>query len=166
MVRLLSLAILLALAGCASRPIPRQVVFNEADYAQYAEPGTATIRGQAFLVQAGGNVVKAAGREIALRPKTGYSEEWYARHIINNETLEPGDTRILKYIRTVNADADGNFQFENVPAGEYYVTCFLTWGAYTGGYGLSPQGGWMVKRITVLPGSNIRVQLSELTSPH
>jgi hypothetical protein len=56
-------------------------------------------------------------------------------------------------------DAQGNFRFERVPAGDFYVVTIVRWGVPSGGITL-PQGGALMRRISVAPGQSVSVLLS------
>ena len=139
---LLWLAVLLVISlnGCA--PIPRNVAFNEADFAPYAAGGTASISGQAFLKTVGGDVKYGAGNTVFLMPHNSYTEETWNRALIRGENITPPDPQAERYTRQTTADGEGRFQFDNLAAGDYYVVCTIIWSVPTG-YGLTPTGGYV-----------------------
>ncbi len=106
---------------------PMQTAFDEAEFAPYAVPGTSTITGQAFLKTRGREVRLGAGNTVQLLPVTSYTTELRKRVTLGGERVGPVDPRIEKYRRTTIADGSGSFEFRNLPAGEYYVTCVITW---------------------------------------
>ncbi|MCP6769344.1 carboxypeptidase-like regulatory domain-containing protein, partial [Klebsiella pneumoniae] len=81
---------------------------------------TGVLRGQLFAKQRGGGVVKGAGSEIILNPVTSLSLQWYDEARRGNLMSEP-DPRYVAAGRTTKADAEGRFEFRNVPPGEYFV---------------------------------------------
>lgn len=122
----LALATLLCvmISGCV---YPRMATFNAGEYAPYANPGTGSISGQAFLKTLGGEVRYGAGNEVYMNPVTSYSTEWFQETVMKNRTLKPADPRTEQFHWMVVADGMGNFKFENVADGDYYIVCPITW---------------------------------------
>ena len=122
-----SLLVLLigTLSGCMA---PRLQTFNPADYRSSLEDGTATITGEAFLTTRGGGIRPGAGRLVQLLPVTPYTTEVFEREFLNHERLTPPiDKRLDRYARFITADSRGEFIFERVPAGSYYLVCSIYW---------------------------------------
>lgn len=152
---LLVVTCLLMLTGCASsKPQPRLATFNPDEYAPFANPGTGRVTGQAFMVQAGGTVVVAAGRQIFMNPVTSFSTEWFERTIIGGVVLEAPPAGIPPARVTVG-DAEGRFTFDGLPPGDYYVATHIQWLA-----GTSWTGGTVGKRVTVRNGAVTEVLLT------
>ncbi|KLJ02849.1 hypothetical protein [Luteimonas sp. FCS-9] len=148
-----------ALTACASAPGVRPV-FPEHEYAGLeARKGTAVVTGQVFLRTRIGEVRYGAGSEVALNPVTSYSTFWYENSYLVNRALSPADPRLPKYIITTQADGSGNFRFENVPAGAYYLTSQVVW-EIPGPYVSSQQGGVISTRIEVPEGGEVRQMLT------
>lgn len=151
------LAAAVMLAGCAVSPKPRLSTFNPEDYEPYVRSGTGRIVGQAFLVTRGGDVKLGAGRQVILNPVTPYSTEHYERHVLKGEPLEQPDPRVSQYSRETIADGEGRFRFDNLPAGEYYVLCWITWEVATGRYSTYQTGGIAHAKVTVREGETAEV---------
>jgi len=118
------------LSGCvAPRPAaPRLQTFNPADYRSSLEDGTATITGEAFLSTRAGGVHYGAGRMVQLIPVTPYTTEIFERQFLNHERLTPPiEKRLDHFARFITADSRGEFRFEHVPAGSYYLVCLISW---------------------------------------
>lgn len=162
--RILIAAALLALAGCASVPgvfsdIPRPP-FPVEEYAQLSREGTGTVIGQAFLRTMGGEVRYGAGSEVMLNPVTSYSTFWYEQdYSLGGRRLAPPDPRLEDYILTTQADGDGRFAFRNVPPGDYYAVSRVDWHVARS-YGLTQEGGWIARRITVKDDETTEVMLT------
>ncbi|MBL3571810.1 hypothetical protein JMJ94_20355 [Rhodovulum visakhapatnamense] len=123
--------------------------------------GSAQIDGQAFFRQKGGGVVTCAGEQVALAPATPYQQE---RIQIIYGSVEGGarttafgnvppeiDSRAEAMSRKSVCDADGNFTFRGLAAGDYYVVTRAVWSI-----GGAPQGGLLSKRIRIRPGEKVR----------
>jgi len=160
------LCFLAGFAGCAVPPPPviqRQATFIEAEYAPYAGEGDATITGQAFLKTRGGDVKYGAGCVIGLNPVTTYSSEWFQKVILEGLNLSPRDERAVAYHREMMGDGEGRFRFEKLPAGEYYLTCWISWEVDSGyrdrlGMGSTVQtGGVAYAQVRVGTGETVNV---------
>ncbi|MFN0149619.1 MAG: carboxypeptidase-like regulatory domain-containing protein [bacterium] len=125
-----TVALSLTLAGCFTQmrgPAARTMWFREEEYDPYRVPGDASIEGQAFLKTRGGDVKYGAGNEVVLNPATSYSSEWYDRSVVRGEALEAPDLRATSFVRTMIADGEGRFRFENLTPGDYYLACRIVW---------------------------------------
>jgi hypothetical protein len=115
-------------SGCSS-PVNQSVSFDEADYKPYEAPGTAVIRGHAFVRSDTGMKHGAAGLIIYLVPLTAYTEE-RAKIMESGKEPVPADSRLDQYIKTTVGDVGGGtFQFRNLPAGKYLIYCKIDWEA-------------------------------------
>lgn len=119
------------LAGCAE-PQTRVAQYDAAEYARYAGAGSAKIYGQVFLKTLGGDVKFGAGNVVWLYPVTSASTEWYQTALVHGKPMKAGDERMMQHSRKTTADGNGNFEFENLPAGDYYIVSAVTWGVATG----------------------------------
>lgn len=130
-------------AGCAEQQIyQRRMEFIEEEYAPYDNTGTGKIIGQAFMKTAGGDVKYGAGNTVSLNPVTSYSKEWFNLTVSHGMTnISGADPRVYKYYRKTIADGEGRFEFENLPAGEYYIVCDIYWRYYAGGYSATTTTG-------------------------
>lgn len=158
--KILGLVVLGALmVGCAtSRPVDR-VPFNDAEYARLPESGTGVITGQVFMKTVGGDVKYGAGSPVNLFPVTSYSEQWYDVMFVQHKQLAEPNPKANKYFRTVQADGNGNFQFSDIPPGDYFINSVVQWQAPTQ-FGLSNQGGMLANRIKVENGKTTRVMIT------
>jgi hypothetical protein len=144
------------LIGCAS-PYIIKSAYNEVDFRPFAVKGDAVLNGQAFLKTQGGDVKFAAGEKIELIPKTAYTSELMATW---GEPLANLDKGWRQHIRTVVADASGNFEFKNIPAGSYYVQTYITW-KYATSMGLQTTGGRVTQELTIGAAETKKVVLTE-----
>ncbi|HEY3932619.1 MAG TPA: hypothetical protein VGM58_09660 [Verrucomicrobiae bacterium] len=112
--------------------------FDESKFQPFVGKGTATITGQAFLKTVGGEVRYGAGDPVILTPVTPYTTE--AMLAERSLQLPQTDPRLLKYIHTVTADGNANFEFQDIPSGDYYIKCAIVWGA-PDQYGIIEQTG-------------------------
>ena len=132
--------------------------FNESDYQPFAGKGTATIAGQVFLKPAGGNVRFGAGDTVSLIPVTPYTTE--AMTASRSDESPSLDPRLQKYIRRVVADGDGDFEFQNIPPGSYYIQCPIFWDVQVGYGNRERAGGFVYAQTQVNGGETIRVMVT------
>ena len=116
-----------ALAACSTTqeakapdPIKRQVVLDEKEYAPYDVKGTAVIEGRLCTKNAEGKEVCPAGQRVILNPVTTYSKEWFEAWK-TMKCLEPPHPTALKHNRLTATDEKGNFKFDNLAPGKYFV---------------------------------------------
>lgn len=132
--------------------------FNEKDFAPYLQKGTSSITGQAFLKTVGGEVRYGAGNTVKLIPVTPYNTEvWQAS--MKGETIKI-DSRWEDYNKNTTADGSGNFEFNNLPAGEYFLECEIYWHV-PGPYGMEKTGDIIKKQVKVSDGEKIKVIMTE-----
>jgi hypothetical protein len=113
-------------------------LFDPDEYAPFAEQGTASISGQAFLRTRGGDVKYGAGSRVTAEPLTTYSQNWLGRAGAGTRPPHPA---VRKYRRETIADAEGRFSFTNLPAGKWLVLSEVTWEVVTSRYSSSTTGG-------------------------
>lgn len=112
-------AILASFAGCAyhlKTPVPESAVFS-------SDPAGANISGEVFVKIKTGEIRKASDATIYLIPMTDYSREWFEHHIVHSEKVTGKDPRSFPSVRAASVDTEGQFQFQHIPAGSYYLTC-------------------------------------------
>jgi len=173
---LVILALTGLLLGCAATPPPAApvAVFNPSEAAFARAKGTATVRGQSFLRRNDGVVVYGAGSEVLLVPRVANSEEaiekgfgagklrmevkLFGANLMGNDfKFDPG---LEPFIRRAKADGQGNFAFDSVPPGQYYVLSRVTW-CVPSRYGCDQQGGDLMEPIAVAaPDKAVTVMLN------
>lgn len=159
---LLACAAALALSGCTLYQEPPKPVWTpvtpqmEAEYAPYLKTGTASISGDAFLLQRGGGVVRGAGRVVTLDPATTLGAEWWKQAgVVWGWRNEIPPAPIFKQARrSTIANVDGHFSFTDLPAGKYYLRTEITWWVYN-----DLQGGILPRVVEVKDGQKLTVML-------
>ncbi len=170
--------ILLTIFACTPPPERKKLVFkkyetafNEADFLPFSGAGTGKVIGQAFLKTRGGDIKYGAGNEVYLIPWTPYTAEIYFKNIQNRgisplerDHMEQPDQRYFKYRRTTIADGVGNFEFDNIPPGEYLLETSIYWEVpqLYGRHGyMRTTGGAVDARISVKANETIKVILTK-----
>lgn len=162
--RLLLAGVAALTTGCAVAPPPTapsvypiHAPFDEREARTMLERGTNTIKGNGFARQRGGGVVTCAGSTVFLVPATGYARERF-RNMYGNEEggplrisgsyrFEPDPPQYRQLTRVTKCDAQGDFQFDQVADGDFYVVTGVVWQV-----GYSPQGGQVMQRVSVKDG--------------
>lgn len=131
---------------------------SAAEYQPFLAPGTATIKGQAFLRTNGGEVRTGAGSSATLDPLTSLARDWLAKvgTIADRFSEAPTDTLFQRARRSTVIDAQGNFAFSGLSAGKYAVRTTVYWII-----GSAPQGGLLFDTITVAAGETKQLILHE-----
>jgi len=140
---------------------PRRVRFDESEFAAYRGTGSGTVTGLLAVRSSngaehvgnfGGSV---AGVHVTLIPVTGYTKEMVEREIGDGENLGPSDPRFEKYVRITMTDGNGSFAFNQIPAGDYFVSGLGEWVEY-GEFKYQ----WACERVAVGNGQTVRIKLS------
>ncbi len=159
MKKIILLLLVLCLMGCQPiiKKYPRNAQFYEDEYNPYDKSGTGIIQGQAFLKTRGGDVKYGAGNIVTMNPVTSYSTEWFEFSVKKHIPLEEPDPRTLKYNRQTVADGEGRFEFNDLPAGEYYIACYISWEVPTSSSYMITTGGYAYAKVKVEEGKVIKV---------
>lgn len=164
----ITLAFAIFLTGCAyqaPRPavFPLYQAFDASQAERQIQDGSNTIKGNAFIRQRGGGVVTCAGAPVFLVPATAYAKERIdriyggkasARPI--DAVFEPDPAEYKKLIRTTRCDSQGNFQFDKVANGEFFLTTSVIWNV-----GSQSQGGTVVQTVTLANGQTLNTVLTD-----
>ena len=151
----LSLLVLISIVFlCSGCQYQRTADFNESEYEPYSEAGTAEICGHALLRTPGGDPQLGEHATVQLTPITTYSKEWFNAVVKGHKKLGPPDARSLKYHKTVRADSKGKFCFSDLPAGNYYLACLISWEGSSAISGA--EGGYAYETVTVGNGEKKR----------
>jgi hypothetical protein len=160
---LLGLAVAMAFVGCTMPALPpppaMTSTFDAAEYKLATEKGAGKITGQAFLRTQGGEVRTAAGQMVLLYPATKFTREisTFAEYDVTPAGFTAGTgsvfgDKLKPYTRSYQADAEGKFEFSEVPSGDYIVGTNVEWVV-----GYAKQGGFIFKEAHVGDGEAVRV---------
>lgn len=174
---LLSSTVLLILSGCVgdnylqrtkTEKIYLTTAFDPLDAAYILEKGTATITGSASLTDPNGETISCAGNNVYLVPVTEYSTERFhhlfgqngngfsSDEIIFHVRFKPDNPEFRKYMRVSTCNYIGEFIFENIPAGNYYLGTNII--SEVEGYN-TIEGGALAKKISINNGENRQIKL-------
>ena len=159
---------LVALAAAAAT-IQLDSTFSVDDVNWVREPGDAVVSGRAFLKLKDGTEKSCAGFAMELLPVATYSSERIFRTYGNNHAgqvllddhppkFTPDAPAYHEYLLKSSCDARGEFTFQRVPAGDYFVMAFIIWDV-AGSNPPVKTGGAVMKRIHVNPRAKLSVEL-------
>jgi hypothetical protein len=155
--------------GASSAPVQLSSTFSIDEVRWVRGSGDSTVSGKAFLKLRDGSVKNCAGFNIELLPVAAYSSERIFKTYGSNEAgqvllednppkFTPDVKEYHEYLLKSSCDAGGEFRFEQVPAGNYYVMAFIIWDV-EGSTPPSKAGGGVMKRIQVTSGSHVLVDM-------
>lgn len=146
--RLLWLAALpTLLAACAgtarynSTTVQLLKPFDQDQALHQLREGAATLSGTALLLNRYGGATTCAGKQVSLIPATAYADERMAvlygpgRQGVAWPPVPRFEPESLAYeaaARTEVCGADGNFRFDKVADGSFYVVAIVPWQPYPG----------------------------------
>jgi hypothetical protein len=148
---------LILLVGCVPpAAVKMKTDIVESDYEKFRLEGKNTVSGQAFLRQKGGAVVTCAGSQVRLSPNTEYFREyWNIVKATKQKAIEP-EYSGKRISRDTFCDAQGNFEFSNIPSGSYILVSWVSWQV-----GYAKQGGLLYAIIEVQGDKETKVILSD-----
>lgn len=164
------IATALALSACSwqdNRWLPREV-FNPADVAWSQAPGPNTISGQALYTSLAGDMRVCANQTVRLVPASAYARQRFLElygsdvsGLSNGKSFGPygpdrSDPRYLTSARSTTCDAAGNFKFDGVANGTYYVLSTMVWSANNP---VDSPGSASFKRVQVKDGQTVEISL-------
>jgi hypothetical protein len=149
----------LCFSSCATTALQRQAAFNEAEFAHYRRPGSDSVTGQLVVTTGNGSTQVGINNHVALFPVTAYSREIIDREVGNGEYLQASDPRFLQFVRTTTTDAQGNFRFSRLPAGEYFALGLAQWNEGNAG-----QYQWASETVKLGAGQSAALKLAQ--DPH
>ena len=118
-------------------PVPLDVLssFDAGEAAYVHVAGDNVIRGQMFMRRQDGLVLTCAGGEMLLVPQTRYSRERIGHlhggtdgdGLHQGVKLEAPDPRYKEYMRRSTCNAQGDFSFNGLSDGRYFVIGSIYW---------------------------------------
>jgi hypothetical protein len=172
--------VLAVLVGCyvpAAEPPPAVTLktrFEPESIAWAREAGGNRIEGTALLRTRGGEPRTCAALNVGLIPWSKYAGERMA-HLYGS--LKAGfnpvgpagrhirwandDPAFYEGVRLSKCDAEGRFEFESLPDGEWFVEAEVTWDVPYANFVGGPQGGVLMQRVKLEGGRTEKVVLAQ-----
>lgn len=123
---LAAICALLALSTACSHHHRAHEAMNQREYASYRGSGAATISGQVTMTLQDGTVLDGSACQVRLTPITTESKK-YIENVVMTGGTSPWKENADSVWWLATADQEGRFRFEEVPAGDYYLTCLVAW---------------------------------------
>jgi len=150
--KLLGILILILVAGCVTT-IESDIPFDSREVEFVKIKGSSTIKGELFALQQGGGVVIGAGREVFLVPVSkhqidivkklyGNTENGFRHAAFHPKVKHPAEFYEYQIKKITNSK--GEFVFNNISPGDYFLFSAVTWIA-----GTSTQGGTVMQRVMI-----------------
>ncbi len=140
------------------------MAFNEAEHAAFRGTGSSSITGPVVVTGPDGVTHWGIQDYVTLIPVTSYTKEMVDREIVHAEYLAPSDARFHKYVRVTTTDGRGNFTFDQVAPGDYFVTCLVDWLLGDINDGIY-EHQWACERVTVGRGQTLHLKVSRNLQP-
>ncbi len=160
MYKIIFIALFVLLTGCqATKNIPTYYIMSDYEHEKgekVLKKGNNTVTGNSFLRQQGGGIVTCAGFQAYIVHTENYTNERiFAIYGSNVEGYN--NSRVLKFVpdlkeyfknsRRTTCDSSGDFKFNNLVNGEYYIVTQVNWKI-----GHMIHGGFLMKRIKLKDG--------------
>lgn len=133
----LSLAVF-AHSSYSAEPVELKSRFTAKEVDWFTWSGSSSIRGNASIKLSNGAYKSCAGFTVELVPAAPYSDERILKTYGNNSAgqilmeqnppkFTPDAPGYHTTVRKTKCDSEGNFAFNYLPKGEYYVIAFIIW---------------------------------------
>lgn len=159
----------------ASEPVKLQTSFDPELVQWVTQPGDAQVSGTALIKLPDGSKKSCAGFNVELLPVAPYANERIRLTYGNNQQgqilleqnppkFTPDVPEYHQLLLKSQCDAQGVFEFKQVPQGEYYVMVFIIWDQDLAAVDQAPgavikTGGAVMKRIRVKQGAQLNVAI-------
>jgi hypothetical protein len=127
---------LISLSGCVQSQAPKtntSVPFRLEDLKPYGQKGTGKITGEAMVRAPDGDFSTAYGETIELWPVTPFSKDVIRLRssgvVVANDT-DDVENQMKAYVRKCVGGFLGEFEFTDLPPGEYLLTVDISWENY------------------------------------
>lgn len=121
-------------AGCGGRAVtfgfPRDALRSQRiaeAYAPYRQPGAAILSGNISLTNDHGEKVIARNLVVRLTPATTFSRKVFAEAAAERKMPLTELDELGVVIWTGRTNRDGDFHFEGLPEGDYFILCHVSW---------------------------------------
>lgn len=162
-------AVALAATACVQQQkLVASTPYNPNEMAWAVGAGTNTVTGFAVLRTVGGDARTCAGLPVRLIPDSPLARERMMglyRSTVQGTSAAGApryddsatDPAYASHARDVRCDGQGNFTFDKVPNGVWYVAAAVVWSAAPSSGRL--EGGSMMRRVELKGGETVKVSL-------
>lgn len=156
---------IVGLSGCTIQSVKhlqRTSTFNAQEVAWFNKPGDAVLAGQALLRTNDGEIRTCAGLTVILVPRSAFATEHVVAVYGNAERgfrpiigFTKDDIQYGPAGKAAICDAQGDFTFDNLHSGRYFVMAPVTWRS-----GHTLQGGVLMQSISLSAGESKHVVMT------
>lgn len=149
-------------------PVPIENEFEEGEISWFSDTGNGSIKGVAQFKSKTGEVKYGSQFRIELMPYTSYTEERLTKIYKESEEgsvfIQDGVPRFIPdphgYHKTLQTlcDSEGQFEFNQLPEGEYYIIAFMIWDEKVNEQKVL-NGGGIMRRVSLSEGQMMRVEM-------
>ena len=143
----------------SSEPLALQSEFHTDEVKWVLEKGDSSVQGTAALRLKNGTIKNCSGSSVELLPVANYSNERIFKTYGNNDSgqvllednppkFTPDAKEYHDLVLKSSCNEKGEFTFNDVHSGDYYVIAFIIWDTNKNG-ATSKTGGAVMKRIKV-----------------
>jgi hypothetical protein len=151
--KIVTAGLFVMLLGACQTTVQVQSRFDPKPAEIALQPGTNTIKGSAFMRKRTAVIVPAAGEIVYLIPATPYAEERFAKlfprgklnPILFSRSIDMTDPDYVRLMRTTKGDKGGNFTFENVKPGVWFISTRVRYELRAD----LPSGGSIYERVEI-----------------
>lgn len=144
---------------------PLSMAFDDSSASYVLQPGDNSISGRAYLTSRSGYVRNCGYDSVHLIPVTPYSTQWMSQ-LFPGPAQEyapdaevgkmPRDEAFMRYQRIAACDGFGNFRFDHVADGKYFVFATVSWLSRW-----QRNGGGLMAQVEVMHASQQNVVLTK-----
>ncbi len=138
--------------------------FDSARAKRLVSDGPNSITGRAIMKRRDGSIASCAGQKVFLVPVTAYSavriRALYGSDqrgvMIGTSSIrfDPDPPEYSQLVRSTECDRDGNFRFQRVADGAFFVTAVVRWDSQG-----KREGGSLMQRVSIDGGRSVSVEL-------
>lgn len=122
--------------------------------------GTCGLVGLAFLMTRDGEEKTCAGQNVYIMPYNNYTKEILdVKKTGTHSGFSNTDPRLRKHIRITTCDADGDFEFNDLPDGWWIISTRVEWQVAVGSV-MEKHGGQLMKPVDIKDGSTKKIYLT------
>lgn len=148
-----------AIVGCSSKPLPpEKPQFDALPHSGYLAKGTSTIRGQVVLRERGEDPIPCSDAPMIATPATAYFRQ-VLRLAAKGQMPLVGDDVDPDYrsiVHHAQCDPKGNFAFDGLPPGDWYVAASVTSKVRD-----APEGSLLVYKLRLKKDETIQIVMTD-----
>jgi hypothetical protein len=145
--------------GCSSKPLPPdKPQFDSLPHAPYLAQGTSVIRGQVLLREKGDAPIPCSDTPMIATPATTYFRQVIRLAAMGQMPLvgDDIDPDYRSIVHIARCDAGGNFAFDGLPPGDWFVVATVNWAVRS-----APEGSLLYYRLRLKKDETIQIVMTD-----